>query len=125
MKNLKRVLIVLSLICVVGLGTTYALMSSKTDTAVNTFTSSKNVKIDLREPGWDGYTFNDTLPAKPGESVILGKETDMTLGFNKAQVYQPADVITKDPTVKNTSDDTSSFVAVKVEFEGPNGKKII
>lgn len=113
-KNIKRILIVLSLACVVSLGTTYALMSSKSQTAVNTFSSSKNIKIDLREPKWDGYTFNEDLPTTPGVNTKV--EDQNSLGIIQAGMYQPGDIIQKNPTIQNNSNNNNAYVALKVEF---------
>lgn len=80
----------LALVAVISYGATLALMSSKTDEKVNTFTSSESVKIALDEPNWKG-----------DEEVVT---------------YTPDKEIPKDPTVILDETSAASYIAVKVEF---------
>lgn len=143
----KRIAVSLSIMAltVFIIGVTYALLKDVTETTKNTFSSDKSISISLREPNWDGYSFEKETESIQESEVPLGNihisdsdypagskaeidagidgaSTD-TLGFNIASNYLPGDVIPKNPMVKNTSEDESVYVGVKIDYlikgEGP------
>ncbi len=148
MKKRKVLIAVLSvtLIAVLAIGTTMALLKAKTDTVVNTFTSEKEIKISLREPKWDGYGFDeDTTTIVSAEQPAGGvtkiddvnyskrtsgaKDKNHTdgkfYGINIASQYLPGETIPKNPIVKNTSIDEPVYVAVTVEcFRGKDDNAV-
>ena len=87
----------------VGGSLAYFTDSEQTD---NTFTVG-NVKIELTEPGWTGYTHVDghDILAEPGTVVGSGS-------WDAATVYA-GEPLAKDPTVKN-SGENPCFVRIKV-----------
>lgn len=117
MKSVKKSILGLSCACLIVTGVTLAYINSVTETAENTFSSDRNLTLELKEPTWDGYQFGDEYP----QGVIPGSEvnpnsTDPTLGIRKANNYYPGDNFNKNPAVKNTSKEESEYVAIKVEY---------
>lgn len=105
---MKKLVLGLSLVLVLGLAVTgtLALFSNTTTEVTNTFTMGEGVSAELKEPSWDGVCFTDeTCTPTTGE---LGKDT--------AGAFEPMDIITKDPQVKNTSKDTNVVVAVEITY---------
>ncbi len=91
-----------------------ALLADSSGPAQNIFTSTRKVDILLREPGWDGYSFDDD-----GWEHGLGTKDDSTsldLGFNKATTYMPGDTIVKDPKIQLDQSSEDCYVAMKVSF---------
>lgn len=130
-KKQISILVSIAVIAVVAIGATLAFLHSTTETKTNTFSSNKNISIQLREPAWDGYEFTDTdvepdgSTAKPSVTEYKGK----ALGVNEARNYVPGQTIYKDPTVKNNGDKNgvSAYVAIKVQYykgTGENEKQI-
>lgn len=118
-KKLAIASVCVALAGIIAAGATMAYLNDKTATVTNTFTpSGSNLSIQLREPAWDGYTFDDAdystlgASAKQGLSDAALKE----LGITKANPYAPGSVIPKDPTVKNNGN-AAVWVAVKLEYE--------
>lgn len=122
-KTIHKVAIATIMIIALSAGMTFALLSHVTESVTNVFASDKNLSLELREPQWDGYTFDDTYPTDilPGTSVKPGTENS---GLQMAENYLPGNVISKDPMVKNTSDGLSEWVAMKVQYFDENGKAI-
>lgn len=117
MKSVKKSILGLSCACLIVTGVTLAYINSVTETAENTFSSDRNLTLELKEPTWDGYQFGDEYP----QGVIPGSEkkptsTDPNLGILKANNYYPGDEFNKNPAVKNTSNEESEYVAIKVEY---------
>lgn len=114
-KTIHKVAIATIMIIALSAGMTFALLSHVTESVTNVFASDKNLSLELREPQWDGYTFDDTYPTDilPGTSVKPGTENS---GLQMAENYLPGNVISKDPMVKNTSDGLSEWVAIKVQY---------
>lgn len=131
-RKLCTILGTVSLLAVVAVGTTMALLHATTETVENTFSSNKKISISLREPKWDGYVFadKDTVDI-PDEEVPLSdtiatadstypkgastKSEDETLGIYVASTYLPGDTIPKNPIVLNTSEDEPVYVAATIE----------
>lgn len=117
MKPVRKVILGLSSACLIIAGVTFAYLNSVTETAENTFSSNRNLTLELKEPAWDGYEFGDIYP----EGVIPGSQvnpnsTEQTLGILKAKNYYPGDSLNKNPAVKNTSEEESEYIAIKVEY---------
>lgn len=98
----------------VAVGGTMAYLNAKTQTMTNTFkTSVTSLSGELREPNWDGYTFED--PGQPdGKTVKTGVDAS-SLGWTKAQNVAPGSVIPKNPQLRNTSAD-DVYMAIKVTY---------
>lgn len=128
------ILVSIAVIAVVAIGFTLALLHSTTETKTNAFSSNKNISIQLREPAWDGYTFEDedSDGSKAKDGVIADPNNkDHFLGVNEAKNYLPGQTIYKDPTVKNNGDTNKGsvpvYVAIKVQYYqgiGENEKQI-
>ena len=75
-KTIHKVAIATIMIIALSAGMTFALLSHVTESVTNVFASDKNLSLELREPQWDGYTFDDTYPTDilPGTSVKPGME---------------------------------------------------
>ena len=103
------------------IGGTLAYLNDTTEEVTNTFSSSKNIAIELREPAWDGYRFGDLnypngLSAKEG----LSEEALKALGVEQAKDYVPGQSIPKDPKAKNvgkTVNGEEKGVAAKVALK--------
>ncbi|MEG0328862.1 MAG: SipW-dependent-type signal peptide-containing protein [Longicatena sp.] len=119
-KVFTKVILALGVICAGVTGATLALLSQVSETATNTFSSNKNISMQLREPAWDGYTFNDALPNKPGEIKKPGVIDN--LGIDIANQYVPGDVINKNPMLKNMEENV--WAAIKVEYINDEGMSI-
>lgn len=115
--RLGAIITSITIIAVLTIGITLALLSATTDTKVNAFSSNKNIDIALREEAWDGYNFEDANPGN-GTEAKEGFENDMTLGVNQAKNYMPGQTIPKNPQVKNTKEDNGvdAYVAIKVQY---------
>ncbi len=123
-KRTKASVIVAIFLCVSVIATTFALYSKFTSTIDNTFTKSAGVTISLREPAWDGYTFDDSV-----DGVALGTQKNPAkdaqfLGIDAANAYMPLDEIKKDPTLKLEEGSDDAWVAIKVEFFDNEGNPI-
>lgn len=120
MKKKKLIATIVScavFISVLTAGVTLAILTQITETATNTFSSSKSIAIKLREPSWDGFNFDKDYTSAPGTVVNPEFEGNKdTLGLSMASEYVPGDIIPKDPTVKNTSRDEEVYVALKATF---------
>lgn len=119
-KKSLKMLIALVAVAVVSMGITFAYLNSTTETKTNTFSSNKELKVELREATWDGYEFgSETIPdGLTANPAITGEAAD-ALGVNLAKAYVPGQVIPKNPTVKNTGDSTDGvdeYVAIKVQY---------
>ena len=102
MKNKKLVSMVvsLSLVGLIGVGSTMAYLSSITATITNTFTVGSNVAITLHE------TSNGTNGGTAGEETTTGNEyTGMMPGVNEM----------KDPTVVVTANSSETYVYMEVK----------
>ena len=119
MKLTKILVTVFVGICIVAVGLTVALMHDVTEPVVNTFSASKGIALELKEPAWDGYELGTSYPADKTPGSIANPAVDSAnLGITKAENYHPGDVIGKNPTVKNTTSekDLPIYTAIKVEF---------
>lgn len=123
-RSVNRLTASLLLVCTLLVGSTLAVLTNVTETATNVFASEKSISIKLREPKWDGYTFDDEYGSdiSPGQSAKPGLDFK-DLGISKAENYLPGDKIGKNPTVKNTSLE-SVYVAIKVEYIDSSGTAI-
>lgn len=116
-KKKVTVLISLAVAAVLTIGGTFAYLKSTTQEVTNTFSSSKNAQIQLREAKWDGWTFSDAA-----HDGTVAKTDSTDLGINQAKAYEPGQSIAKDPTVKNakadgtTNDLVSVYTAVKLQY---------
>ncbi|MEG0377663.1 MAG: hypothetical protein RR614_04205 [Eubacterium sp.] len=117
----KRASLILTgglVVAVIIVGLTLALLQTTTGTKTNVFSSNKNIAIQLREPEWDGYEFED---AKPGDGTTAKPdyENDKNLGVNQAKSYLPGQIIPKNPKVKNNAaggEGVETYVAIKVQY---------
>lgn len=119
MKLMKRLLMVITIAALVTTGITFALLNDTTNTAVNAFSSDRQLSVLLREPAWDGYEFGDSYEEgkKPGEIANPEYEGSSILGIKTAQNYYPNDTIKKNPIIKNNSvEGENEIVAIKVQF---------
>lgn len=130
MKKKRHMILVavLLLACTMtGVLGTLAYLQRVTETKKNTFQSDKDIHIMLREPGWDGYTFEDAQ-SQNGEGINPSYTGDTgSLGFTQAHSYVPGESIRKNPQVKNTGDTTkgvSTYVALKVQYFNSQGEEI-
>lgn len=107
----------------VAVGGTMAYLNAKTQTMTNTFkTSVTSLSGELREPNWDGYTFED--PGQPdGKTVKTGVDAS-SLGWTKAQNVAPGSEIPKNPQLRNTSAD-DVYMAIKVTYSNKDKFKNI
>lgn len=110
-KKILAISLVVSLVAVAALGVTLAYFTD-TDTVDNVFTMG-NVEIMLREPGWDGYDFDD-------EEIGTPDPTNAALGYNEAKPLLPGDTAAKDPQVKNTGSN-GAYVRMKVTISNYSG----
>ena len=113
MKKIAKYLIIFSLVFGLSLSLTAAILTDSDGPATNVFTSSRGIDILLREPAWDGYTFDDA-GWEGGLTPISG---DMSLGYNIANEYLPGDTVPKDPTIKNNTGSEDAFVAMKLTYK--------
>lgn len=123
-KTIRRLLVMFTLMITVGIGATFSFLSYQTNSLTNSFTSNRNIRIELKEPSWDGYQFGEIITGTPGDSVKPGHENDSTLGINQAKAYLPADTINKNPTIKNSSEADSAYIAFKLVFTNNGGNSI-
>lgn len=123
MKNKKKLITTIASLALVGaisIGATLAYLNAQSQQMTNTFTpkdGGRNISIELREPGWDGYNFGEG-ESPDGSTVNPTYKGDKeALGLNEAKEFSPGDVIAKDPTVKNTCGQ-DVWVAVTVDKTG-------
>ena len=110
-RNLLLTVLALSLVAVISIGVTLAVLTDKTDPAVNHFTMTQNgIQIALREPTWD----NENFPGEASPGIEEAK-----LGQTLAQDFLPLSQIPKDPTVKNTGGH-DAWVAITLEYTWDN-----
>ncbi|WP_195268138.1 hypothetical protein [Eubacterium sp. 1001713B170207_170306_E7] len=123
-KKQISILVGIAVTAVVAIGATLAFLHSTTETKTNTFSSDKNISIQLREPAWDGYGF-DSKVEPDGSSANPEYQGDKLLGVNEAKAYVPGQTIYKNPTVKNSGDKNNgvnAYVAIKVQYFDYNGE---
>ncbi len=113
MRNNKKKLVTtiasLALVGAISIGATLAYLHTNSQEMTNTFTpkdGGKNISIELREPGWDGYNFGELNNGKQPDGKTAnpnysGEKEE--LGVNEAKAFAIGDVIAKNPQVKNTS----------------------
>lgn len=124
-------LVGIAVLAMVGMGLTLAFLHTTTETKTNTFSSNKYLSIQLREPAWDGYTFNDEgepngKTAKPGVTTDPDNKKN-PLGVIEAAAYVPGETIYKNPMVKNNgnaNDGVSAYVALKVEYYDSDNQQV-
>ncbi|MEG0578083.1 MAG: hypothetical protein RR500_09540 [Bacilli bacterium] len=123
-KIIRKLLVMYALVAIVGIGASFAYLKDQTEPLVNSFTSNRSIRIELKEPSWDGYQFGEEITGTPGSMVKPGYEDDITLGINRAKVYLPGDSINKNPTIKNVSKTDNAYVAFKLIFTNNEGLTI-
>lgn len=101
----------LVLVAAMAIGGTLAFMTQKTATMTNTFVAAAGLSGEIREPKWDGFTFDDQ-----GHDGTVAKDATATLGLNQAKAMTPGQKINKDPTLKNTSA-VPVYMAIKVTYD--------
>jgi SipW-cognate class signal peptide len=122
-KSLLTVVLSLVLVAVIGVGSTLAYMSQKTDPKHNVFTAGASLTGALKEQAFDGGDYNDTQDKIDSLTAADGLLDIPVLGFNRAKLVMPGRVIPKNPIVKNTSDSskgTKAWVAIKLEAKFAN-----
>ena len=121
-KKRKIVLCLVAAALVLAVGATVAYLAVVTGTKTNAFSSNKYLKIQMREPLWDGYNFGELNNGKdPDGSTAKDNNTSSALGVNAAKTYVPGQTIPKNPQVKNTGNDSDggvpAYVALKVTYQ--------
>lgn len=112
-KRKKIILCLILAVVVLGVGATMATLVAVMGSKTNKFHSGAvAMNVKLREPLWDGYTWDDPDPT--GETA---KNESDDLGVNQAKSYSRGQTIPKDPTVKNTSTDNAVYVAIRVKYQ--------
>ena len=94
MKKKSTLIACLALVGVVGLGSTLALLSDKTDEKKNMFTIGSGIDGDIFEPNWPG---ND------------GSDVE----------YKPDSSIKKDPQIMNQSEKDDAYIGMKLTYVLP------
>lgn len=114
MKKILKFALVLAMVIGLSLSLSYALLTDSDGPAMNVFTSSRGIDILLREPAWDGYSFDD----EDWEYGLGVKDdsTSMLLGYNIANEYLPGDTIPKDPQIRNEMDSEDTYVAMELTY---------
>lgn len=115
-KKILKMGLSLLLVGVVGVGSTLAYLSDKTDTMTNTFTVGKGYNNDdknspalvLDETALNGATVNSNFPA--GDTEEGGRTLD---GVD--YTFTPGADYLKDPDVHLRADSVASYVFVKIE----------
>lgn len=110
-KRLKRKLASMTamvLVLMLGIMGTMAYLSTVSKPKENTFTGSKGIQLELKEPGWDADD-----DGKPDDGD----------GMKEAENYTPGITIAKDPMLTNITDASvntekpSEWVALKVSYK--------
>ena len=96
--------LMLSTVLITGL--TFAYLSAKTGPKTNTFTIG-GVSIQLAEPNFDGRDYNNVV-VTPAAGTQLGEVSALNI--------MPGRIIAKDPSVKNTSNPSAVWVAIKLDY---------
>lgn len=112
-KKLRKSLIALGLVAIVGIGGTLAYFSQKTEEKQNVFTMGAGLTGELKEPAWDNVDFGGG-----SAGIEEGK-----LGEKLAENFTPGLEIPKDPAIKNTTvtDEgkaADAWVAIKIKYVG-------
>lgn len=101
-----------ALIGAIGIGSTFAYLTSETGTVKNTFTVG-NVKIDLKE--------SKVVKNSQGQYVDDDEADTWTVTENKYENLIPGDEMVKDPTVIVEKSEVLANVFVAVKLGGENG----
>ena len=101
-----------ALIGAIGIGSTFAYLTSETGTVKNTFTVG-NVKIDLKE--------SRVVKDSHGQYVDDDEADTWTVTENKYENLIPGDEMVKDPTVIVEKSEVLANVFVAVKLGGENG----
>lgn len=113
-KRKKIILCLILAVVVLGVGATMATLVAVMGSKTNKFHSGAvAMNVKLREPAWDGYTWDDPDPT--GETAKDASDT--SLGVNQAKSYSRGQTISKNPTVMNTSTDNAVYVAIRVKYQ--------
>lgn len=130
MKKKKRVacmIVVMLLGMTSGVIGTRAYLQAQTETKTNAFTSNQNISIQLREPAWDGFTFDDAASDGTKVNDSLDVDEQKKLGLVQAAAYVPGQMIPKNPKIKNDGtkeSGVSARVALKVQYYDENHHEI-
>lgn len=119
MSKKKRISLITA-VFILAIGLSLAFLAANTGKASNLLSSNKTISIKLREPGWDGYSFDETAADENGNQIEPDGEhvknpDDYSLGYNQAKDYNPGAVITKNPQIMNTCKE-KVYVAIKVSY---------
>lgn len=110
--NRKRIIIIAAVSCLMivmaVLGTSLAVLTSKTEQRANNFTFG-NVKIDLKEPEWDDLTPEEKI-VYPGKSVKKDPQIENT-GNNDLYAY--IEVSVPKAAVRTVADDGTTINAAQ------------
>ena len=104
-KNLIVTAAAVSLVGVVGIGSTLAYFTDKTGEKNNVVTFG-HVKIEL----------NETSHAGQDEKVVIGKENDDKTGFIYSNVM-PGDTVSKDVIINKTDTLADCYIRAKINFK--------
>lgn len=100
-------LAIVAMVATLIAGGSYAYLQSTTTEKTNSFTMAAGITGEIAEPYWDGVGFSDeTVSSDPLNNT----------GKKAAANFAPDMAIAKNPMVKNTSDSTTGYVAVKITY---------
>lgn len=122
MKRIKRIALIAAAVitCITtGAAVTLAYLHAQTETKNNVFTSDKKISIQLREPAWDGYTFEDAVSDGKTVKESLSESEKSTLGLTQALAYVPGQTVPKNPMVRNSGGIKTGvpvYTAMKVQY---------
>jgi predicted ribosomally synthesized peptide with SipW-like signal peptide len=117
-KSLLTIVLSLVLVAVIGVGSTLAFMSQRTEQKHNVFTAGSSLTGALKEQRFDGGDYNAAQADIDKFTTEDALKDSPVLGFNRAKLVMPGRIIPKDPIVMNTSDKakgTKAWVAIKID----------
>ena len=106
--KLFAMLTAVALVAAIGVGSTFAYLTAKTDDVVNTFTFDNTIQLDLKE---SEVELNDAYQYVDAD----GADT-WTVTKNDYKDVVPGQKVFKDPTVTVKANSTACYVFVKVEY---------
>lgn len=115
--KLFAMLTAVTLVAAIGVGSTFAYLTAKTDDVVNTFTFDNTIQLDLKESEVeldDAYQYVDAD----------GADT-WTVTKNDYKDVVPGQKVFKDPTVTVKANSTACYVFVKVEYNAKQFAEIV
>lgn len=105
-RNKRTILLAICLVAVLAVGSTWAYLSTVTQTKRNVFTFQENISADLTEPLWDG-----------------GVDDNSNDIPDAAERMTPGGFVDKDPRITNTCL-MDEYVGIKLTFRNGAGVKL-